>query len=111
MQTGMGKAIVEEFIDSLDGKMQKKVMFVLQLAEADGIIPVQYFKHLENSDGIYEFRVQSGGEIVRLLCFWGIGNTLVLTHGFKKKTQKTPKSEIEFAQRWKRIYLQTKAKQ
>ena len=106
----MGKSATEEFIDSLDEKAQKKCLFVLGLAKDCGVLPAQYFKKLAGSDGIWEIRIQMGGQIYRLLCFWGAGNSLVLTHGFKKKTQKTPKAEIEIAQRWKKMYFQSKQK-
>jgi phage-related protein len=104
VQNGMGKSAVEEFIDSLDDVAQKKVLFVLALARDCGVLPSQYFKRLSGSDGIYEIRIQAAGQIYRILCFWGKGNCLVLTHGFKKKTQKTPKAEIDIADRWKKMY-------
>ena len=107
VQNGMGKPAAEEFIDSLDEGAQKKIFFVLSLAKDCGLLPAQYFKKLKGTDGIWEFRIQMNGQIYRLLCFWGHGNSLVLTHGFKKKTKKTPKGEIEIAERWKKMYFQS----
>jgi hypothetical protein len=70
-ENGMGKSAVEEFIDALDDRTQRKVLFVLGLAKDCGILPGQYFKKLSGSDGIWELRIQMAGQIYRILCFWG----------------------------------------
>lgn len=51
-------------------------------------------KHIENTDGLYEIRVQLGRDIFRLFCFFDKGQLVVLANGFQKKTQKTPRKEI-----------------
>ena len=60
-------------------------------------IPETYLKHIENTDGLYEIRVQFGRNIFRIFCFFDQEQLVVLAHGFQKKTQKTPKKEIEKA--------------
>lgn len=60
-------------------------------------VPETYLKHLENTNGLYEIRVQTGNDIFRIFCFFDKGQLVVLAHGFQKKTQKTPKKEIEQA--------------
>ena len=60
-------------------------------------VPETYLKHIENTDGLYEIRVQLGNNIFRIFCFFDQGQLIVLANGFQKKTQKTPKQEIELA--------------
>ena len=60
-------------------------------------IPEKYFKHVEGTKGLYEIRVEVGGNIYRIFSFFDKGNIIVLGNGFQKKTQKTPKQEIEKA--------------
>lgn len=62
-----------------------------------------YSKHLE--DDIFELRNKVGSDITRVLYFFVIGETIVLTNGFTKKTQKTPKSEIQKAKDYWNKYL------
>ena len=99
-----GSSPVEEFIDGLTDKQAQKVTWVLRLIEDMDIIPVQYWKKLTNN--IWEARIQFGGNIFRILGFENGGEFIVLTNGFAKKTQKTPKREIELAQQRKKIYLE-----
>jgi phage-related protein len=61
-------------------------------------------KHIENTDGLYEIRVQLGSDIFRIFCFFDQGQLVVLANGFQKKTQKTPKKEIEMALKIKAEY-------
>ena len=67
-------------------------------------VPETYLKHIENTDGLYEIRVQQGSDIFRIFCFFDRGQLVVLTNGFQKKTQKTPKKEIDFALKIKEEY-------
>jgi len=71
-------------------------------------IPEVYFKHLENTEGLYEMRVQSGTNIFRIFCFFDNNNIVVVGHGFQKKTQKTPANEIERAEQIKKEYYEEK---
>jgi phage-related protein len=67
-------------------------------------VPETYLKHIENTDGLFEIRIQLGSDIFRIFCFFDRGNLVVLTNGFQKKTQKTPKQEIEKALKIKQEY-------
>ena len=104
-RTQSGHCPVEEFLDSLTGKQAQKVAWVLQLIEDLDPVPRQYFKKLVNTDGIWEVRIQFGGNIFRLLGFLDGDKLLILTSGFAKKTQKTPRQEIATAEKRKRDYL------
>ena len=101
---------VEEFLDSLTGKQAQKVLWVLQLIEELDIVPRQYFKKLVDSEGIWEVRIQFGNDIFRLLGFFDGGTLLILTNGFAKKTQKTPRQEIALAICRKEEYLARRKK-
>lgn len=96
---------VEEFLDSLSGKQAQKVVWVLRLIEELEVVPGQYFRKLVNTDDIWEVRVQFGGDIFRILGFFVGSGELVLTNGFAKKRQKTPRQEIVLAERRKKEYL------
>ena len=71
-------------------------------------IPETYLKHIKNSSGLYEIRVQVGNNIFRIFCFFDVDNLVVVGHGSQKKTQKTPKQQIEKAERVKIAYYDSK---
>lgn len=75
-----------------------------------GPIPELYFKHLTGTDGlyeIYEIRGQVGSDIFCTFCFFDAGNLVVVGHGFAKKTQKTPQSELDKAHKVKAEYYES----
>ena len=97
-EDGRGRRPVEEFIDDLPAKMKAKVFGRLELLEEHGPAPgMPFSRHLD--DGIFELRTVQGSDITRVLYFFVAGGEIVLTHGFVKKTQKTPAREIERAKR------------
>jgi phage-related protein len=67
-------------------------------------VPETYLKHIENTDGLYEIRLQFGSDIFRIFCFFDEGQLVVLANGFQKETQKTPIKEIEMALKIKAEY-------
>lgn len=67
-------------------------------------------KHIENTNGLYEIRVQLGSNIFRIFCFFDKGRLVVLTNGFQKKMQKTPKKEIDLALKIKAEYANEREK-
>ena len=98
-----GEEPVKSFIQKLDCKMQAKLIRILDLLQLNGPhIGLPYSKHLE--DGIFEIRVQHGNDICRVLYFFVINRKIILTNGFIKKTQKTPRSEIVLAKRYRSDY-------
>ncbi len=105
-----GKSPIVDFLDSLPGKQAQKITWVLEIIEDSRIVPKQYFKKLVNTDDIWEARVSSGSNIFRLLGFFDGNNLVILTNGFVKKTQKTPKKEIKLAEQRKKDYLERKQK-
>ena len=107
-KTRSGKVPVKEFLDSLSSKHAQKVAWVLELVERLDQIPIQYFKKLKNSDEIWEVRARIGSNSFRILGFIDGDEFIVLTNGFSKKSQKTPKQEIELAEKRKADYLSRK---
>ena len=105
-----GDCPVEEFLDSLVPKQARKIAWVLRLVKELPLVPKQYLKKLEGTDELWEVRAEFGGNASRLLGFWDTGRLIILTNGFAKKTQNTPKREMELAAQRKRDYLNRKAK-
>ena len=89
-------------------KVKDKIIWTLDLIEQLEKVPETYLKHLEATDKLFEIRVQSGNDIFRIFCFFDKGNLVVLANGFQKKTQKTPKQEIEKALKIKKEYYENK---
>lgn len=101
----------KEFLDSLDEKTKKKVLY--NVWKSREINDPELFKKLEGN--IWEFRTKYLTRQIRLLAFWDktekTDTIVVATHGFIKKTQKTPKSEIEKAEKIREEYFKEKGGQ
>jgi len=91
------------FVKSLDIKLQKKVVYNIQKSRE--VNDSKIFKKLTNE--IWEFRTRYDKQQIRLLAFWdpNLNSMVICTHGFIKKTQKTPKSEINRALEFRKRYL------
>ncbi|MCL1903477.1 MAG: type II toxin-antitoxin system RelE/ParE family toxin [Oscillospiraceae bacterium] len=97
----------EEFILAQDVKMRAKLFKLLELLELKGNeLREPYSKFLD--DGIFEIRAIQGTNITRVLYFFVVGRKIILTHGFVKKTQKTPQSEIETAKKYRSEFINRK---
>lgn len=98
------KHYFQDFFEKQPEKVKAKIVWTFELIEDLQRVPETYLKHIENTDGLYEIRVQLGSDIFRIFCFFDQGQLVVLANGFKKKTQKTPKKEIELALKIKTEY-------
>ncbi|MFV7234136.1 type II toxin-antitoxin system RelE/ParE family toxin [Flavobacterium sp. ZB4R12] len=85
------------FYEKQSETVQAKIEWTLKLIEVTQQIPKKHFKHLEGTKGLYEIRVEVGNNIYRIFSFFDKGNLVVLGNAFQKKTQKTPKEELEKA--------------
>lgn len=104
-RTARGDAPVEEYLDALDAKLRSKTLRSLALLKEYGMkLREPESKHLQR--GIYELRSSFGSETGRVLYFFMQGDTAVVTHGFKKKTRKTPRKEIARALSMRADYLE-----
>ncbi|MEO6902153.1 MAG: type II toxin-antitoxin system RelE/ParE family toxin [Bacteroidia bacterium] len=86
-----------DFYKEQSGNVQAKIEWTLELIRVNKQIPEKYFKHMAGTKGLYEVRVEVGSNIFRIFAFFDKGNLVVLGNAFQKKTQKTPKLEIEKA--------------
>lgn len=102
------KKYFEDFFVKQRDKVKEKIIWTFDLIEEIDKIPETYLKHIENAEGLYEIRVQQGNDIFRIFCFFDQGRLVVLANGFQKKTQKTPKHEIERALKIKQEYEKDK---
>lgn len=98
------KHYFDEFFEKQSKKVKAKIIWTFDLIEEMQRVPETYLKHIENTDGIYEIRVQQGSDIVRIFCFFEKEQLIIMANGFNKKTQKTPKKEIELALKIKMNY-------
>ena len=98
------KSYFQNFFNQQSKKVKEKIVWTFDLIEDLQRVPEIYFKHIEDTDGLYEIRVQIGSDIFRIFCFFDKGNLVVLANGFQKKTQKTSKKEIELALKIKAAY-------
>jgi phage-related protein len=103
-EDGNGNKPVEDFILNLDNKMRAKMLLSIRVIKEKGPQTRLPFSE-ELEDGIFELRAKSGSNISRVLYFFVVGRRIVLTNGFIKKTQKTPRSEIEKAKRYRIDFL------
>ena len=106
-QTVAGELPVRFFLDSLPAQAAKKVSWVIDLLEDLDRVPEIYFSKMPGTDSIWECRATFGSKQYRVFAFMD-GQKIVLTHGFTKKTRKTPVREIERAERYRHDYFQRK---
>jgi phage-related protein len=105
------KNYFEDFLKEQPQKVQDKIFKIIEAIETLERVPSNYLKHLENTNGLYEARIQLASNIWRVFCFFDDGKLVVLLNGFQKKTQKTPKKEIDKALRLKKMYFNDKLKE
>ncbi|MFA4853101.1 MAG: type II toxin-antitoxin system RelE/ParE family toxin [Bacteroidales bacterium] len=96
------------FFRTLTPEVKKKFNWTLKLIAVLDRVPLKYFKHIEDSSGLYEIRVEVGNNIYRVFSFFDRGHLIVLLNGFQKKSQKTPINEIERAEKLKKQYYDEK---
>jgi phage-related protein len=87
----------EEFLMKQPEKVQNKIFKIIEAIETLERIPSNYLKSMEGTNGLYEARIQLASNIWRVFCFFDEGKLVILLNGFQKKTQKTPKNELEKA--------------
>ncbi len=102
------KSYFIDFYSSQPAKVQEKIEYVFHMIRSVDKVPKKFLDHLTGTDGLYEIRVEHGSNIFRMFCCFDRGNLVVLFNGFQKKSQKTPKQEIELATRLQREYFASK---
>lgn len=99
-----------EFLKFQPEKVQDKIFKIIDAIECLERIPSNYLKFISGTNGLYEARIQLSSNIWRVFCFFDEGKLVILLNGFTKKTQKTPKNEIEKAIDLMNKYYQQKNK-
>ena len=100
-----GDIPAEDFLLSLDKKMRAKILGIMGILQENGNqLREPYSKHL--GDGIFEIRGKVGNDISRVLYLFYYDGKIVFTNGFVKKTQKTPKLEIQKAKVYRNDYIE-----
>jgi len=107
-EIGIYKNYFTDFYKKQSLVVRKKIDWTILLIKTMRIVPEKYLKHLTNTNGLWEIRVSAGNGIVRIFCFFDDGNLIILLTGFQKKTQKTPKNEINRAEKLKTEYYENK---
>jgi phage-related protein len=98
------KDYFEKFFVKQRKKVRDKIIWTFDLIENLPRIPSTYLKHIENTEGLYEIRIQFGSDIYRIFCFFDQGQLVIIVNAFQKKSQKIPNKEIDLALKIKEEY-------
>ncbi len=99
-----------EFYQKQNTKVKGKIQYVFELLKQVERVPEKFLKHLTGTNVLYEIRIEYQPNIYRIFCCFDKGKLVVLFNGFQKKTQKTPKKEIEKAVKLMEQYFELKNK-
>ncbi len=102
------KTYFQDFYLEQNEKVREKIAYVFKVIISVQNIPKKFLKHLEGNEGLFEIRIEFESNIYRIFCCFDKGNLVILFNGFQKKTQKTPKKEIELAIKLKKEYFNSK---
>jgi phage-related protein len=102
------KNYFNEFFEAQKEKVKEKIDYVFFLVATVERIPKKFFSDIEGEPGLFEIRIEFESNIYRIFCCFDEGNLIILMNGFQKKTQKTPKQEIEKAKRIMKEYFYLK---
>lgn len=100
----------EDFLKEQPTKVQDKIFKVIEAIETLERVPKNYLKQITDTKGLYEARIQLASNIWRVFCFFDNDKLVILMNGFQKKTEKTPKSELEKAKKIMAEYFNEKMK-
>jgi phage-related protein len=100
----------QDFYLQVNDSVKEKIGYVFRVIKTVDKVSEKFLKHIEGADGLYEIRVDACGNIYRIFCCFDKGNLVVLFNAFQKKTQKTPKQEIQLAEKLKKEYFTLKDK-
>ena len=95
-----------EFLSTLKDNEVKKIIYVIDMLKIRQRVSSKYVKYIK--DGLFELRAECDGNIFRVFFIFDEGNIVLLLNGFRKKTEKTPKQEIEKALKLKKEYYESK---
>ena len=102
------KHYFNEFYVAQTDKVRKKIAQTLVWVQTLDRLPITILKSIEGKKGLFEIRIEFGGDIFRVFCCFDEGSLVILFNGFQKKTHKTPSGEIEKAERLMKEYFESK---
>src|SRR5438105_14944517 len=103
-ESDFGDKPVDKFVANLDAAVRAKVVRTHELLRTQQIMTSKFWKKLRGSD-LWEVRVEYAGNVYRVLAVLAKNNRVILLHAFQKKSQKTPRQDMEIAlQRQKRYF-------
>ena len=102
------KHYFNEFYVAQSEKVRRKIAQTLVWLQTLDRLPSSILKSIEGKKGLFEIRVEFGGNIFRIFCCFDEGSLVILFNGFQKKTQKTPSNEIEKADKLMKEYFENK---
>lgn len=102
------KGYFKEFFENLDAGTQDKILYVLMLLQTQDRIPLKFMRLIE--EGLYELHIEYQSNIYRIFFCFDEGRIVILFNGFQKKTEKTPKKEIDKAKILRKEYYGSKNK-
>jgi phage-related protein len=94
----------QDFFVKQSDKVREKIGYVFQLIRTVDRIPAKFLKHIEGTDGLYEIGIEVGSDVFRIFCCFDSGDLVVLFNAFQKRSQKTPRQEIELAENLRKEY-------
>ncbi len=97
-----------DFYKELDAGVKSKFQYVFELIRQVEMVPKKFLAPMTGYEGLFEIRIEYQSNIYRVFCCFDKGKLIILLNGFQKKTQKTPKKEIEKAMRLKEEYFNQK---
>jgi phage-related protein len=104
-ESDFGDKPAEDFLVSLEPAARAKVVRTLGLLREQQVVSAKFWKKLIGSN-LWEVRAEYAGNIYRILATTAKGNRVILLHGFQKKSQKTPRQDMEIAQQRQKRYFQ-----
>jgi phage-related protein len=97
-----------DFYKELDIKVKHKIQYVFELIKQVDLVPLKFLSPMTGYEGLFEIRIEYQSNIYRVFCCFDQGKLVVLFNGFQKKTQRTPKEEIDRAMRLMDEYFNLK---
>ena len=97
-----------DFYKELDSIVKSKFQYVFELIKQVEMVPKKFLAPITGYEGLFEIRIEFQSNIYRVFCCFDRGKLIVLLNGFQKKTNKTPKKEIEKAMKLKYEYFEKK---
>lgn len=102
------KDYFNEFYVAQTDAVRRKINYCLNVVRSVDRVPKTILRSMENTDGLYEIRVEVGSNIFRIFCCFDEGSLVILFNGFQKKIQKTPPLQLERAKKIMKEYFKEK---